>query len=153
MKLVDFIQPAGIKADLAATDKAAALAELGELLSASNPGAAALQITQVLAARERLATTGVGDGVALPHGKLDRLQRISGVVAISRDGIEFDAIDGQPVHIFVALLAPEQSTSDHLKALARVARLLKEPQFRAQLLRCSSAAELYQTIVDEDGKH
>ena len=153
MKLVDFIRPSGVSADLGATDKRSALAELAALLSAENPGAEAPQITAILTARERLATTGVGDGVALPHGKLDRLQRISGVVGLSRAGIDFDAVDGQPAHIFVALLAPEQSTSDHLKALARVARLLKEPAFREQLLSCSSADDLYRAIADEDGKH
>jgi PTS system nitrogen regulatory IIA component len=153
MKLVDLIQVTGINADLSATDKPAALTELSGLLAQLAPGIGAGRINEVLSARERLATTGVGDGVAIPHGKLDRLGQICAAVGLSRGGIDFEAVDGQPVHVLVALLAPEQATSDHLKALARVARLLKDPQLRDRLLECASAEEVYQVIADEDGKH
>ena len=113
----------------------------------------AAAITEILTEREQLATTGIGDAVAIPHGKSDQLDSIKGSVAISRSGVGFDAVDGQPVRIFVALLAPLASTGDHLKALARVSRILKDPQVRERLLEATSAEELHASVVEADAEH
>ena len=113
-----------------------------------------LALAQAYETRERLATTGVGEGVAIPHAKLDNLDNISMAIGISRTGIHFDAVDGQPVHIFVALLAPEGSTGEHLKALAGISRILKDPSFRNKLLGAKSSQEIYDAIIaEEDGKN
>jgi PTS system nitrogen regulatory IIA component len=153
MKLADFIVPDAISADLSSTDKDAVLAELAGLLARVCPKHSAKAITQILSERERLATTGIGDGVAIPHGKSEQLDVIKGAVGISREGVDFDAVDGGPVRIFIALLAPLASTGDHLKALARVSRILKDPQVRARLLETASAAEIHASIVEADAEH
>ena len=153
MKLVDLIAPNAVRADLESTGKIDALAELGALLAPSCDGADAEEITRILVERERLATTGVGDGVAIPHGKTDRLGCLAAAVGISRTGISFDAVDGKPVHVFVALLAPLDSTGEHLKALARVSRMLKNAEFRAQLISAASDEEVLRLFVAEDEKH
>jgi len=153
MKLLDFIDPKAITADLAARSKQDALAELATLLARMCPKHSESSIAEILADRERLATTGIGEGVAIPHGKSEHLGSIQGAVGISRAGCEFDAIDGNPVHIFVALLAPLASTGDHLKALARVSRILKDPQVRARLVRSTSAEEVYASLVEADSEH
>jgi PTS system nitrogen regulatory IIA component len=152
MKLADFIDSGAISADLTSTSKMDVLAELGELLARICPEESAKDIAGILVDRERLATTGVGEGIAIPHGKSASLATIRGAVGISRTGISFDAVDGQPVHVFVALLAPLASTGDHLKALARISRILKEPTLRARLLEAASAAEVHRTLIEADAE-
>jgi nitrogen PTS system EIIA component len=153
MKLVDLIQPDAVKADLESSGKMDVLAELGGLLSRSCPNLEADEITRILVERERLATTGVGDGVAIPHGKAGNLDELAGAVGLSRTGIPFDAVDGEPVRIFFALIAPLNSTGEHLKALARISRLLKDPDFRERLTSCRGAEEIHDTIAAADGGH
>jgi PTS system nitrogen regulatory IIA component len=152
MKLVEFIDPSAISADLTSAGKLAVLAELAELLARVCPNLDRDEIAEILVERERLATTGIGDGVAIPHGKSAPLHGIQGAVGISRTGVPFDAVDGGPVHIFFALLAPLDSTGDHLKALARVSRILKNPAFRARLLEATNPAEVYDSLVEADAE-
>lgn len=128
------------------------LSELGKLLANVCPQANEQDIVAALVERERLATTGIGDGVAIPHAKTDKITEIRGALGISRTGIPFDAVDGKPVHIFIALLAPQGVASDHLKALARISKLVREPDFRGRLLSTKSAEELFDVIVTEDGE-
>ena len=80
--------------------------------------------------RERISTTAIGEGVAIPHGKLPGLERIYGVFARSSEGVDFNSLDGGPTHLFFVLIAPENAAADHLKALARISRLLKDEVFR-----------------------
>ena len=152
MRFSEFITPETTCSDLSSTGKMDVLAELAALLDGACPGAGAEDITRVLVERERLATTGIGEGVAIPHGKMDNLEHITAAFGVSRTGIPFDAVDGNPVHIFVALLAPQGSTGEHLKALARVSRLLKDPSFRGRLLEAKTSKELYDAIIEEDEK-
>lgn len=152
MKLVEFIDPIAISADLESSGKLAVLDELAELLARVCPNIERNDVATILVERERLATTGIGDGVAIPHGKSASLEGIRGAVGISRTGVPFDAVDGAPVHIFVALLAPLDSTGDHLKALARVSRILKDPAFRARLLEAATPAEVYDSLVEADAE-
>jgi PTS system nitrogen regulatory IIA component len=153
MRLVEIINRASIGVDLRSTSKPEVLAELAGLLACSLPDADPEEIARTLMERERLATTGVGEGVAIPHGKLPGIRRIVAALGIARTGIPFDAVDGQPVRVLVALLAPPESTGDHLKALARVSRLLKDPAFRQRLIDSSSGEDAWRIIDEEDGRH
>ena len=153
MKLVDIIHPELISVDLKSRGKVDVLAEFGALMASHNKIVDEKTITRTLVERERLATTGVGDGVAIPHGKVEGLKEILAAVGISRTGVQFDAVDGEPVHIFVALLAPLSSSGDHLRALARISRLLKEPDIRNRLIDAETAQELYEVIREEDGRY
>lgn len=153
MRIADFIKLDNICADLKSTGKMNVLAELAKILEGDCPNTDEDQIAKILVERERLATTGIGDGVAIPHGKLSGIDGICAAIGISRTGIPFDAVDENPIHIFVTLLAPQHSTGDHLKALARVSRLLKDPAFRNRLLESKTPTEIYNTLLEEDGKY
>ncbi|HQC23908.1 MAG TPA: PTS sugar transporter subunit IIA, partial [Syntrophales bacterium] len=104
----------------------------------------------VLLEREKLGSTGIGDGIAIPHGKLKGLERLVISFGRSRQGVDFDAIDGKPVHIFFLLMAPESSTGQHLKALAKISRMLKDPGFRSDLMAAENAEEIYRKIAEKD---
>jgi len=153
MKIADLLELKSINADISSSGKMDVLSELSGLLAASCNEINAEQATRILLERERLATTGIGDGVAIPHGKVNNLDSIYAAVGISKTGIPFDAVDGRPVHIFVALLAPQGSTGDHLKALARISRLLKDPSFRENLLTAQTSEDVYKALLEEDGKY
>ncbi len=152
MKIADFLRPAAVNVDLNASGKLDVLAELGKLLAAAWPGVREKAVVTSLVERERLATTGFGDGAAIPHAKTDCVEQVCGALAISRTGIDFDAVDGRPVHIFFALLAPPDSTNDHLKALARVSRHLREPSFRQAIMSAKTATEAFEMIVEADDR-
>jgi PTS system nitrogen regulatory IIA component len=153
MKVIDFLQPAAIIADLGATTKAAALAELSAHMAGLEPSLDAEQLRRVLEERELLASTAIGDGIAIPHGKLDAVGHLSGVLGRSRASIEFDSIDGRPTHLVFMLVAPVSSTGVHLKALARLSRLFRDADFRARLLAAPTREAMYQVISDEDAKY
>ena len=153
MKLVTITTVEMMSPDLSSSGKLDVLGELGVLLSKNTPLVSADAITKTLVDRERLATTGVGEGVAIPHGKIDGIEGVISAWGLSRTGIAFDAVDGNPVHIFVALLAPQSSSGDHLRALARVSRLLKDPEVRAKLLGARTSEELFEMIREEDDKY
>ena len=104
----------------------------------------------VLQQREKLGSTGIGDGVAIPHAKVPDLQELVVAFGRSREGIAFDAIDGKPVQLFFLLLAPENSTGQHLKALAKISKMLKTPDFRKKLIDAKTKGDLFKTIVEQD---
>jgi nitrogen PTS system EIIA component len=149
MKVIDILHHDMIVTDLASSGKPDVLSELGVLLARQCSMMTADEITKVLVERERLATTGVGDGVAIPHGKVSGIPGILAAVGISRTGIAFDAVDNLPVHIFFALLAPPDAGGDHLRALAGISRLLKEPEIRDRLMAAREPEEILE-IVRED---
>ena len=132
MDIADLIYPEGVVASLRVTSKKQALQELAKR-AAEITGQPERAIFEVLVERERLGTTGVGDGVAIPHGKLPDLERLYGLFARLEKPIDFDAIDEQPVDLICLLLAPETAGADHLKALARVSRLLRDQSVREKL--------------------
>ena len=106
----------------------------------------------VLHERERLGSTGIGDGVAIPHGKLKNLDQLLLAFGCSKTGINFDSMDGKPAHLFFLLLAPEESVGIHLKTLARISKLLKSPAVRESLLNASGSDALFQIIAAEENK-
>jgi nitrogen PTS system EIIA component len=125
--------------------KEAALERLSELLAVES-NAPKDDILRVLSERERLQSTGVGGGVAVPHGALGSIDRQLGAVLLCRQPIDFDAIDGQPVGILFALIGPKGAPAQHLKVLAKMSRLLREPGFRDQLKRAETGEEAYKLI-------
>lgn len=152
MKIAEFLSPQAVVSELTATSKAEVLHELSRQLARGNPGLRQERLVEVLQEREKLGSTGIGEGVAIPHGKLAGMGQLTASFGVSRSGIDFDAIDGKPTHLFFALVAPENSAGVHLKALARISRLFKNPAFRQNILQAKSAEEIYQLIAHEDSR-
>ena len=150
MHLQDILRPDCVVADLSGRSVASVLAELAAPVAAcQNLDPKRLQ--ESLLAREKLGSTGVGDGVAIPHSKVPGLAQVAASFGRCRDGVDFRSLDGKPTTLFVALFAPERAGAEHLQALARVSRLLKRAPFRQALLDAPDAAAIYKLIVDEDG--
>jgi len=147
MEIADLLRPDGVVPRLKAANKKQALQELAAR-AARLTGAHERAIFDVLLERERLGTTGVGHGIAIPHGKLASLDRLHGVFARLDQGIDFDAIDEQPVDLIFLLLAPESAGADHLKALARVSRLLRDQAVCAKLRGTENADALYALLTE-----
>jgi PTS system nitrogen regulatory IIA component len=151
LKITDFLNVDTIIPALASREKSAALAEMAGYLGSAHR-LDKDKVLKVLLDRERISTTAIGEGVAIPHGKLSGVERVLGVFARSPEGIDFSSLDGAPTHLFFVLVAPENAAADHLKALARISRLLKDEAFRHRLMRGQSAQELFTTILEEDEK-
>jgi len=147
MEIADLIGPDSVIADLRATSKKQALQELAER-AATITGLHERQIFDVLLERERLGTTGVGNGIAIPHGKLPGLTKLHGVFARLSTPIDFESIDERPVDLIFLLLAPETAGADHLKALARVSRLLRDQSVCEKLRQTDSADALYILLTE-----
>lgn len=152
MKIVDLLNPAAIAADLAATGKNEVLAELTDAVMKVENGLDRDEVIRVLQERERLGSTGIGDGVAIPHGKLKNLKELLISFGRSRRGVDFDSMDGKPAHLFFLLIAPENSVGVHLKTLARISKLLKNPAVRRRLIDASGNEDLYGIIAEEEEK-
>ncbi len=132
--------------------KADAVRRLAALLASQKTAVPASEIEGVLTERERLQSTGVGGGVAIPHGSIDRLERTVGAVLLCPTPIPFDAIDGAPVSILFAVIGPRRAAGEHLKTLARVSRLLRDDSFRSRLVKAASGREAYALITAEEGR-
>ena len=153
MRIAEFLREDLVFPDLAASDKAGVLGELCAGLAAAFPGMNAGRLTEVLLEREKLGSTGVGEGVAIPHGKLPGVPGLLAAFGRSVKGIEFDAIDKRPAQLFFVLFAPENSAGIHLKALARISRLFKSGSFRRAILEAPGAEAIYKLISEEDAKY
>jgi nitrogen PTS system EIIA component len=152
MKIVDLLHPAAIAADIEADGKSETLAELTDVMMRVESGLDRDEVIRVLQERERLGSTGIGDGVAIPHGKLKNLKKLLISFGRSRRGVDFDSMDGKPAHLFFLLIAPEESVGVHLKTLARISKLLKNQDVRRRLLDASGSEELYRIISEEEEK-
>jgi nitrogen PTS system EIIA component len=146
MTITDLVAPEAILPALKVNSKKQALQELAAR-AASLTGQNERAVFEVLLQREKLGTTAVGYGVAIPHGKLPKLEKIFGLFARLERAIDFEAMDGQPVDLIFLLLAPEGAGADHLKALARVARLLREPAVVHKLRASHDAESLYAVLA------
>ena len=153
MKIVDLIKREMVVPALQATDKRGILEELAGYMSGKHPRIDRAMLSKVLIEREQLASTAIGEGVAIPHGKLATVGEIVACLGRARGGIEFDSMDGQPTFLFFVLVAPESSTGAHLKALARISRVFKDPEFRRRLMAASDAETMYNVVADEDAKY
>jgi PTS system nitrogen regulatory IIA component len=152
MELAELIPADGVIANLRVGSKKQALQELAKR-AAEVTGQSERAIFDVLVERERLGTTGVGGGIAIPHGKLPDLRRMYGLFARAEKPIDFDALDDQPVDLICLLLAPETAGADHLKALAKVSRLLRDRAVCEKLRGADSADALYAVLTDERTSH
>ena len=150
MKISELLNPQAIVADLKATSKDAALSELTDALIAVTPSLRRDEVLQVLQERERLGSTGIGDGVAIPHGKLKGMPALMLAFGRSSAGVDFESMDGQPAHLFFLLLAPEESVGVHLKALARISKLLKDVEVRQQILDAADSEQIYKLICERE---
>jgi PTS system nitrogen regulatory IIA component len=147
---MDFLSPNAITVDLKAADKKSAIVELVEILKSTKKAKKTDEIIEVVLEREKLGSTGIGQGVAIPHGKTDVLQEQVGVLGISRKGIEFNSLDGEPVHIIFLLVGPVEIAGQHLKALSRISRLFKDKFLRQAIKDASSSEEIVKIIQQED---
>jgi PTS system nitrogen regulatory IIA component len=153
MKIVDLIKRDMVVPALQATDKRGILEELATYMAGHHPRIDRATLSKVLIEREQLASTAIGEGVAIPHGKLGAVGEIVACLGRARNGVEFDSMDGQPTYLFFVLVAPESSTGAHLKALARISRVFKDPEFRRRLLAADTGELMYNVVADEDAKY
>jgi nitrogen PTS system EIIA component len=150
MRLSEILDAKNIIPDLKARDKKKALEELAATIINNRPSLDKNSLVKVLLERERLGSTGIGDGVAIPHGKFQGINEPIISFGRSMKGLDFESMDGQPVFLFFLLVAPENSASVHLKALARIAKLLKNSSFRKMLMEIPTREELYKIIIQND---
>lgn len=149
MKILDFLNPNTILTELKSTDKKGVLEEL-TLPVSEITGIEHKELVRVLIEREHLGSTGIGNGIGIPHGKLKSLSSLILGVGLSRKGVNFDSLDGKPTRIFFLLLTPESSTDLHLKLLARVSKILREPKFKEKLLETPDKEEVIRLIQGID---
>jgi len=152
VKITDFLTVQTIIPALASREKNAALEEMANWLVSYHRHLNKQTVLTVLLEREKISTTAIGEGVAIPHGKLPGVERVLGVFARSPQGVDFASLDGGPTHLFFVLIAPENAAADHLKALARISRLLKDEAFRRRLMEGQTSQELFNVIAEEDEK-
>jgi PTS system nitrogen regulatory IIA component len=152
VKITDFLNVQTVIPTLVSREKNAVLREMADWLAASHPFLDKKKVLDVLLDRERISTTAIGEGVAIPHGKLPGVDRVLGAFGRSGEGIDFASLDGRPTHLFFVLIAPENAAADHLKALARISRLLKDEAFRRRLMEEKNSQEIFQAIAEEDQK-
>lgn len=150
MKVLDFLKEDAIQIGLKATTKPAVIDELAEVLSKAKLIVDKKKAVKTLMDREELGSTGVGQGVAIPHGKTDMVKDLIGALGVSRTGIAFDALDGEPVHLFFVLLAPNGAGGAHLKALARISSLLKDKHIRKALMEADDKKKILDIIRAEE---
>lgn len=152
MKLTSIIPSEAIEARLKAVDKAGLIAELSKLLAKIEPGLNAQEVQSILEEREKLGSTGIGCGVAIPHGKIPSAKRVLGCFGRSLEGIDFQSQDGELAHLFFVLIAPENVSGLHLKVLSRLSRMLKDKSVRESLMSAKDGAEIFEIFLREDDK-
>ena len=152
MNIMGFLDERAVSTEMKSQNKEAVIQELVELLvqAGSIKDKDIHKLVQILLKRESLGSTGIGQGVAIPHGKSDCVTKLVAAFGVSRPGVSFDSLDGEPVHLFFLLVAPEDSAGPHLKALARISRLLKDKHFRDGLQNAKDEKSLVKIIRDED---
>jgi len=150
MKIADIYRKDFLIEKLAARNKQDVLMELSAIFLQSSVKFDHESVVNVLLEREKLGSTGIGDGIAIPHGKHRDLDDLMISFGRSPEGIDFDAMDGKPVHIFFLLMAPEKSTGQHLKVLAKISRMLKDGKFREDLMTAMTKDDLYRIIAQRD---
>ena len=146
MKFNEYVKPENIKLQLEGRTKEEVIEELVELLTESCCVEDADTILDAVLAREREGSTGLEKGVAIPHAKCDAVERLSIVIGISKDGIDFDALDGKPSHLFFLMVAPTSESGPHVQAIAKIVKMIKIERFRQRLLKAKSGEEVIDTI-------
>jgi nitrogen PTS system EIIA component len=152
VKLADILRESCVVADIKGTTKREILYEMVETLKKAKLIDDIDSVVEIIMEREKLGSTGIGDGVAIPHGKMKKLNTILCVAARSKEGVNFDAVDRRPVHIFFLVLAPEDSASMHLKVLSRISKVLRDQSFKKKIIKLADAHDIYANIIEADDK-
>jgi PTS system nitrogen regulatory IIA component len=152
MRLADVLKIERIRTDLAASDKEGTLRALARMFVQGGGMLDEESVYKAFWERERVGTTGVGSGVAIPHGRVD-VDGFHVVMAISHEGVPFDSVDGEPAHIFFAVLGPLQNPADQLRMLARISRVLKDQSVRRRLLEAASSEDALEIVREEELRH
>ncbi len=152
MKLTDILVRDACLPDMTAQTKKEALRELADALARGSDGLDGAALLNMLLKREQLGTTAMGDGVAIPHARMESLDRLLASFGRSRHGVDFDSIDGKRTHLFFVLVAPGKEGSAHLLTLAHISRLMTEDDFRTRLLDLDSTDELFRAFEEEESK-
>ena len=152
MKLTDILVREACLVDMKARTKKEALRELADGLASGVDGIEAPELLDMLLEREKLGTTAMGDSIAIPHARMESLDRLLASFGRSREGVDFDSVDGKPTHIFFLLVAPGREGSAHLLTLARLSRFLTNPDFRTKLIRAESADDLFRAVEEEESR-
>jgi PTS system nitrogen regulatory IIA component len=152
MKIIDLLDHNHILADLHATNKRGVLEELASTLVPGTEGLELQAVVEVLLDRERLGSTGIGDNIAIPHGKIPQLSQLLLAFGRSLKGVDFDSMDGKPSHLFFLLLAPSNSSGLHLKALAKISRMLMNQAFRDSLMKAADTEEIHRLLAEKDAE-
>ncbi len=153
MKILDILNKNCIITDLTSRSKKDVIHELVDAVTKVDERIDPDSLVEILLEREKLGSTGIGDGVAIPHGKFPNIDTLRASFGRSRQGIDFDALDGKPSHLFFLLVAPDNSAGAHLKALARISRLFKDNSFRESLQIADTKQQLFDIITEEDNKY
>ncbi len=153
MKLLNYLREEWIIPELKATDKPSVLKELSEVLVRPCGATSSDELVQILLEREKWESTGIGEGVAIPHGRYKKLKQF--VISFGRStwGVDFDSIDHKPCQLFFMVMAPENSAVENLNLLGRIAKLLKAPSFKRKLLEAKTQREIFEVISEEDEKY
>ncbi len=152
MKIDDILKKGSIIANLAGTNKGEVLREITDFLQKQGLIKDKETLLNTLMEREKLGSTGIGENVAIPHGKSDELSQIITVFARSLNGVDFESLDQKPVHFVCMVVAPSNSTGQHLKALARISRIFKNQNLRDGILKLQDANQIYSLLLEEDSK-
>ncbi len=152
MKLTDILISEACVVDMQAKTKKEALRELAAGLAASVEGLEAPELLDMLLEREKLGTTAMGDGIAIPHARVESLDRLLASFGRSRNGVDFDSVDGKRTHLFFLLVAPGTEGSTHLLTLARLSRFLTQPEFRNKLLEVEAIEDLFRAVEEEESR-
>lgn len=150
MKLSEYLDESGIVLDMTGGSKSEILSKLVEILTKTASISDSAEILKTLEDREKLKTTGIGSGIAIPHCKSAEVDRVHVVIGISKSGIDFESLDQQPANFFFLLVAPENAGSEHLKASAKIVRLVRDDQVREDLLTMASPKDVYDYIKSKE---
>lgn len=151
MKLNEIIKPSAVSANLTSTKKEDILAEMVDLLGKDIKDKK--EVVQVLIEREELGSTGIGQGIAVPHGKIEDTKELHAAIGVSKAGVDFKSLDGEPVYIFFLLIAPKETPGPHLKALARISKILRDTSFCSILKKAETAEKVYELLIKEDERY
>jgi len=152
MKIMEFLNKKAMTTNLKASDKEGVIRELVELLAKAGDIKNKEELIKALLTRESLGSTGIGQGIGIPHAKSSAVKSLVAAFGLSQKGVNFDSLDGEPAYIFFLLIAPEESAGPHLKALARISRMLKDKYFREMLRKSKDEKEVLKIVEEEDSK-
>ena len=153
MTLMDILSPQSVIVGLRGETKEEIIEELVDALAAGSTISDREKVLQAVLEREKIMSTGIGDGIAIPHGKSDAVVRLAAALGTQKRGVDFEALDGEPAFVFFLLVSPANVSGPHIKALARISRLLKNDEFKKRLISASSPPEIMAAIENEEREH